>query len=296
MSLMTGVFKNKYFKHEHFLEAQVGKNSSDIWRSLCEVRKVLMAGSHWRIGNGHQIRIFRDCWVKNLPDGLILGSASDLMSNHPVNSLIDWRLARLNEDMLRARFPSHIVSAIRSMPLANIHHLDQLIWKHNQNGEYTVKTAIINYSDEVSSHLLWIWKNRDQVIFDDVCDRASCCVYDVERWLLEFSCLQQVHVVSRVNLPVQLPARWARPQPGILKLNFDAAFMYGSCANSYGFAVRNSLGVVVHAEGGPIGLTEDAFHAETVAAWRAIRWATAMQVSKVEIEGDCKLLIDELIS
>lgn len=64
-SLVSKVFKAKYFKHSSFLEAKLGSNPSYVWHSILEAQAIIKANSHWRVGNGSMINIWKDPW---LPD------------------------------------------------------------------------------------------------------------------------------------------------------------------------------------------------------------------------------------
>ena len=56
-SLTHRVLKAKYFPESNFMEAQIGKKPSYIWRNLMEGKKVLDKGLRWSIGNGRSVRI-----------------------------------------------------------------------------------------------------------------------------------------------------------------------------------------------------------------------------------------------
>lgn len=56
-SLVHRVLKAKYFAKSSFMEAQVGKNPSYIWRSLLVARLVVQEGARWCVGDGRSIKI-----------------------------------------------------------------------------------------------------------------------------------------------------------------------------------------------------------------------------------------------
>ena len=59
-SLTHRVFKAKYFAGCSFLEAQVGRKSSNVWRSIMATRETVEKGSRWCVGNGRTVEIWRD--------------------------------------------------------------------------------------------------------------------------------------------------------------------------------------------------------------------------------------------
>lgn len=62
-SLAAQVLKSKYFKNGNMLEARVRPKPSLIWRSLCSSFDLVKEGSYQRVGNGHNIKIWKDKWI-----------------------------------------------------------------------------------------------------------------------------------------------------------------------------------------------------------------------------------------
>uniref|UniRef100_A0A2N9G552 Reverse transcriptase domain-containing protein n=1 Tax=Fagus sylvatica TaxID=28930 RepID=A0A2N9G552_FAGSY len=62
-SLISRVFKAKYFPHGEFLEANIGYRPSYVWRSIALARETLKLGLCWHIGDGQSVRIQSDPWV-----------------------------------------------------------------------------------------------------------------------------------------------------------------------------------------------------------------------------------------
>ena len=59
-SLTYRVFKAKYFAGSSFLEAQVGKKPSYVWRIIMAAKETVEKGSRWCVGNGRTVEIWRD--------------------------------------------------------------------------------------------------------------------------------------------------------------------------------------------------------------------------------------------
>lgn len=49
-SLVTKVYKARYFSDGSFFYSKLGHNPSFIWHSICEAKDVIMAGIRWRVG------------------------------------------------------------------------------------------------------------------------------------------------------------------------------------------------------------------------------------------------------
>lgn len=56
-SLVSKIYKAKYFPNGTFLDAQLGNNPSFIWRNIFEAKHVIAAGARWKIGTGNSINI-----------------------------------------------------------------------------------------------------------------------------------------------------------------------------------------------------------------------------------------------
>jgi len=65
-SLVTRVFKSRYFPHSSFLGAKLGYNPSIAWRSIWNSRELLLHGSRWTIGNGQHVSVMNDPWVRGV--------------------------------------------------------------------------------------------------------------------------------------------------------------------------------------------------------------------------------------
>lgn len=56
-SLVTKVYKVRYFPKGDFLESENGYNPSFIWRSLWKAKDLVKFGTRWRIGSGTKVQI-----------------------------------------------------------------------------------------------------------------------------------------------------------------------------------------------------------------------------------------------
>jgi hypothetical protein len=80
-SLVFRVLKAKYFPSCDFMDADVGRKPSYAWRSIALAREVLRLGLCWHVGDGRQIRIWRDPWLP-LAGSRMVHSKSRLMLIH----------------------------------------------------------------------------------------------------------------------------------------------------------------------------------------------------------------------
>ncbi|XP_015972358.1 uncharacterized protein LOC107495706 [Arachis duranensis] len=85
-SLLSKIFKGKYYRYSNIMRAETGNQPSWGWRSLLEGRKVLEKGICWRVGNGNSIRVSQDPWVATSQSFLV--SHSSVISNQ--NLEVPW--------------------------------------------------------------------------------------------------------------------------------------------------------------------------------------------------------------
>lgn len=62
-SLVSRLYKAKYFTNSDVFHANLGHNPSFIWRSLPEAKQLLIDGIRWRVGNGTHIQILGQPWL-----------------------------------------------------------------------------------------------------------------------------------------------------------------------------------------------------------------------------------------
>ncbi|KAL0003812.1 hypothetical protein SO802_011373 [Lithocarpus litseifolius] len=56
-SLISRIYKARYFPHSDVLNAHLGCNPSYAWRSIHSSLRVIHRGTRWRVGNGKTIHI-----------------------------------------------------------------------------------------------------------------------------------------------------------------------------------------------------------------------------------------------
>ncbi|VFQ81500.1 unnamed protein product [Cuscuta campestris] len=137
--LVSKVFKAKYFRDCSFLEAQIGSNSSFVWKSIFATKDLLHTGIRWKVGPGTNISIWEDPWLMDNenpfittenPGSIALTRVSDLRSPNGW----DW-------PTIDAIFNARDRQCIEAIPLTGSSSNDMLIWAHDKSGIYTVKSA-----------------------------------------------------------------------------------------------------------------------------------------------------------
>lgn len=79
----------KYYPPGNFLQAQIKRLASFIWRSILSAKSLLEASLIWCIGNGRQISIWKNKWLPGPSPHMILSPINDSNPEVVVASLID---------------------------------------------------------------------------------------------------------------------------------------------------------------------------------------------------------------
>lgn len=75
---MERVFRARYYPDNHILQAQKMQDASFLWMGICEAMDVLCKDFKWVLGDGNNINIFSDQWLR--------GKVDYRVKNHHVNS------------------------------------------------------------------------------------------------------------------------------------------------------------------------------------------------------------------
>ncbi|XP_062075576.1 uncharacterized protein LOC133777401 [Humulus lupulus] len=137
-SLVGRVYKARYYKNSSFLGAKIGSNPSYIWRSLLEVKPLIIQGARWHVGNGESIKVISDPW-------LLDESNPCVTTFHP--SLVDAKVSALmhverggwDVDLVHDIFNERDASCILNIPLSPNRDRDCWYWSFETSGYFSVK-------------------------------------------------------------------------------------------------------------------------------------------------------------
>lgn len=133
-SLVSKVFKAKYFQDKDFMEAKQGHNSSLMWRSLLVGSDLLSTSLIWRIGNGQQVKIWKDIWVPKPVLHPLTSPVNTLSNNSKVFELIHTESRVWNEDLISNLFSVEEANLIKSILLGSLNRDDKQIWHYTKYG------------------------------------------------------------------------------------------------------------------------------------------------------------------
>ncbi|GAU25475.1 hypothetical protein TSUD_71290 [Trifolium subterraneum] len=266
-SLITIIFKAKYYSQSDFLNSSIGHNPSYVWRSIWSAKFIVRNGYQWVIGSGHDIPIWNYRWTS---DGSIFPTPPNLhedLANMTISDILIGNEKRWNAALIQDLVDDNTATKILKTPLLESVQNDRIIWRYEKNGIYSVKSAyrycIVDAID--TSHLqvlgtverslfaalLWsiwqqrnnkVWQNRNETIHV-VCDRAR-------NLLMEWNVAQeQQHQQQRRTVPQQHAVSvWSKPPLGRYKCNVDASFSIRRNRTEIGICIRDDQGSFVLAK------------------------------------------------
>ncbi|XP_062088870.1 uncharacterized protein LOC133795435 [Humulus lupulus] len=170
-SLVSRLYKTRYYPLGSFLNAKLGNNPSYIWRSLLEAQSIIQQGTSVCVGSGNTVSILADPWLPCLEDPLVQSSHPTLV-NQSVDSLMIPGQAAWDEELVLDLFNARDADLILGIPL-NGEESDRWSWRFDKMGMYSVKSAYsqIQLSKNISStsdnsgfwHKLWHLKVSPKV-------------------------------------------------------------------------------------------------------------------------------------
>ncbi|KAG7950537.1 hypothetical protein I3843_13G118900 [Carya illinoinensis] len=140
-SLVSQLYKEKYFKHSQVLEAQLKPGSSYIWQGLCSVMDLVKKGLVWRVGNGNSIRIWKEKWIPKANTFEVQTIPNTLPPESTVSCLIDSNSLSWKKELIETVFNPDEVELICSLPISLRGAVDASIWGYSKKGSFMVRGA-----------------------------------------------------------------------------------------------------------------------------------------------------------
>ncbi|KAK2382439.1 hypothetical protein QL285_069974 [Trifolium repens] len=125
-TILSRVFKAKYYPKEGFLDANLGHNPTYVWYSIHASQVIVRRGLRWRVGNGTNINVWRDTWLRN-NQPYITTTMAEGKENMKVSNLSDHSTGTWNREVINQTFNPHDSSEIPKLPLNLIQSPDVLI-------------------------------------------------------------------------------------------------------------------------------------------------------------------------
>lgn len=139
-SLVSRLYKAKYFADTDFIHAKIGNSPSFIWRSIVKAKQLLLAGIRWRIGRGDNIQIMDQPWLME-EDNPFITSNSQSLEGKTLDSLFVAGQRQWDVNFIREHFNVRDQGCIFNISLNNSNNEDMIYWRFEESGMYSVKSA-----------------------------------------------------------------------------------------------------------------------------------------------------------
>ncbi|XP_059442059.1 uncharacterized protein LOC132174415 [Corylus avellana] len=113
--LVAKIIKEKYYPQGTFMEANLGRQPSYVWRSIWNARRLLVEGLAWRVGDGSKISIWKDKWVSTSTARLIQSLVLILAQDAKVSELLDKETNWWNTTLVHEVFSAEETGLISNM-------------------------------------------------------------------------------------------------------------------------------------------------------------------------------------
>lgn len=102
---------------------------------------VLLRGCRWRIGDGTQIRVMQDPWLRNEHGGWLASPQNQDVYDLFLADLMIEEGKEWDVDKIFDLLSVESANSVLKTPLFPSVQDDQVIWQEEQNGVYSVKTG-----------------------------------------------------------------------------------------------------------------------------------------------------------
>uniref|UniRef100_A0A803QCN7 RNase H type-1 domain-containing protein n=1 Tax=Cannabis sativa TaxID=3483 RepID=A0A803QCN7_CANSA len=159
-SIVSRVYKARYYPQESFFSASLGCNPSFIWKSLFETKDLIKAGTIIHIGNGLHTSITSDPWLPDLNNPKVT-SAHPALFGQKVTSLMCVGETSWDSEILNDMFDDRDKALILGIPLSQASREDCWSWLLEKSGIYSVKSAyrVLQQSKNNGQQNSALWKD-----------------------------------------------------------------------------------------------------------------------------------------
>ncbi|KAK1400041.1 hypothetical protein POM88_009904 [Heracleum sosnowskyi] len=131
-TLVSRIFKARYYRTGEFLTAELGHNPSFVWRSVLEAREVVRMGARRRVGNGEEINIINDPWLP-CEDNPRVTTAHPSLVDKNVSTLFETGILAWDKDLVHDLFNRRDAELILSITLSQSRNKDRWILFYFKN-------------------------------------------------------------------------------------------------------------------------------------------------------------------
>ncbi|CAJ2634757.1 unnamed protein product [Trifolium pratense] len=326
-SMVSKVFKAKYFPNGDFLGVSLGHNPIIyVWRSVWSSRTLLKHGYRCKVGDGSLIPIENTPWLRDDQNPLITTTSNLHVHDQKVSSLIDSGKGQWDIEGIQTNFNDRDAREVLKIPLLPQGAQYEIIWRYDKKGMRSVKSAyrvcvdiMIDRSEWRINEIAYLADNvylakrfhEDQLITFAMTAWSLWRKRNMHLWENKIETIMQV--VHRANNTIQAWRQaklnntnrphqsqhdqrvpWQTPPPSYLKCNIDAAVFSHDNKVSLGACLRDEKGVFVAAFSCHENGSYTACEAEAWGLYKRIERIALLGYSSVIFELDCKMVVDDM--
>ncbi|XP_042950188.1 uncharacterized protein LOC122282297 [Carya illinoinensis] len=240
-SLVSMILKQKYFRQTDLMGSTLGRSPSFAWRGIHAGLSLLRKGLLWRVGNGHSINIWSNCWIPSLPEYQVKSTQVPNYNYQTVSDLLEPHQLRWREPLLQQLFSEEEVEAIKAIPISVSGRKDVRAWRLTSNGSGKTKYCRIgrggSYTQRDLDQKKWILQGKGF-------KHPSILVQQARTDLLDYKG-STTNPKSTLNQATTVVHRWSKPSLGQFKANWDAAVRRGEGMVGIGVIIRDHQGLVI---------------------------------------------------
>lgn len=140
-SLLSRIYRAKYFRKSTFLEAKAFPSSSYAWRSIVQNQPLINRGAKWVIGNGLSVWVWKDNWLQGDCAFPPIGPRAEIYPMMTVKDLFLSGTRMWDIVKIRRLVRAEDVPRILQIRPSETGQQDILCWRLGTSGTYTVKTG-----------------------------------------------------------------------------------------------------------------------------------------------------------
>ncbi|XP_019167296.1 PREDICTED: uncharacterized protein LOC109163029 [Ipomoea nil] len=186
-SLVSKVYKARYYPKQSFTDAILGNNPSHCWRSIMAAKGLICSGVRRRVGNGKSTSVWGHPWLQDEEDPMIQIEMPPQLSSARVVNLIDQETGTWDHDLLTDIFEPNDVARILKIPVSPDYD-DMWYWHGDPRGYYTVKNGyrciLGNYENTGNmgfTKWLTLWKQKIPPKYSDGVAYPAAIIYHLWR-------------------------------------------------------------------------------------------------------------------
>ncbi|XP_019200076.1 PREDICTED: uncharacterized protein LOC109193678 [Ipomoea nil] len=314
-SLVSRVYKARYYPKGTFYDAKIGNNPSFCWRSIMAAQSMVCGGIRRRIGNGKTTLIWDHPWMHDEHDPMIHTDKPPYLNNAAVVGLIDHETHTWDPDILTDIFNPADVARIKKIPVSPDYE-DMWYWYDDQGDTNQIVHA--------AAILYHIWRARNGAVWDACLPRPRKVLALAKATILAWQRVHHTHhqvnhqAVVQCHITATAAAQQQRqhdtagaqvtPEEAahevlrmettepVRKCYIDAGFMPASGKATVGAILLNEEGEYVSAFSAPLSNCLSPLMAETIACKEALSWLWNRGERSVCLLTDCLTLQQYLTS